>query len=191
MLYLNQGQVMENVFHVYRAAGWAGQDLGALCQIFSDWQSQHLRTVQVIGTILNQVVARELSTSTGARATVPVSAGNGGTIVNGNEPGNVTFAIKWNTSTGGRNANGRTFFIGMPEAWVADSIVDENAANLILQKFQTLLTLVNVNGQRLVVLSRWLNKVKRTNAVVFGILSATYTDRVADSMRRRLPGRGR
>jgi hypothetical protein len=132
-----------------------------------------------------------LTSSTGGRASIAVTADNGGTITNANEAMNVTFAIKWSGAVGGRNGIGRTYHIGLCEAWVDNSIVDQGAADLILSKYNTLLGLVNVNGQRLVVLSRYFQKAKRPVALPYGILYATYTDRVVDSMRRRLPGRGR
>jgi len=194
MRFQQNGQRVENVFHVHRAAGWSGSDLTTLAGDFNTWWQTSLRGHVSSSLSLQEVYAVDLSSAMGATATItdglPVNGSVGSSTPLSN---NCTLSIKWNSPYRGRSARGRTYHLGLYEAQCSDpNHISSGDLATLTEAYNALITAVEGVGEgvNLVVLSRVQGGVVLPEATFYNIVNATFVDNVIDSQRRRLPGRG-
>lgn len=186
-------QQVENVLTFQHTAGaippeslltWA-EDLS------SGWQSEYLPNIAVAYQHLS-TLATDLTTQTSPSVTwavVPPVAG--GAPAEG-APGSVSLAISFGTINRGRSSRGRMFVVGLPESQIVGNLVEQAYVSTLLQGFVGFIAFAEATAPLShVVTSRYSNGNPRTTALVQPVLSYTIKDRVVDSQRRRLPGRGR
>lgn len=106
-------------------------------------------------------------------------------------PNNVTFSIKKSSGLTGRSARGRTYWPSIPR----DKMVAANENTLIATYITDIVLAVdsirtNTNGVgtwQAVLVSRFLNKVKRAEGVTFPWTGTTFVNNIIDTQRGRLP----
>lgn len=189
MRFLDDGQKVENVFHVDNATPWDATELLRYCAVFANWWNADMRALVSDAVSLVSVIGKDMATGTavGVEYTtgLPLVGGN----TSGDFPNNVTLAVKWSTGLAGRSFRGRTYHIGLAKNQVAGQIVVSSSLSSIVTAYLLLISAVTTAGAALSVASRFHLGVVRVTGVTTHILSAS-ADPVIDSQRRRLPGRG-
>jgi hypothetical protein len=191
MIFLDQGQRCENVYHVQFDAPPSETDLTNLATSFRDWWDVEMQPLTAHDVSLVLILARDLTTE-GAVAIefsdgLPLEGTGAGPL-----PNNVTVAVKWSTGLSGRSFRGRTYMIGLP-----NNSIDPDNTNQLLTSYQSsldaafelLIDTVEDAGNDLVVASFFHDNAPRVSAVLTKIVAASIDINI-DSQRRRLAGRG-
>lgn len=192
MVYTQQGQFVENVYHVQFPAAPTPSTMNTVAAAFVSWFNVTQKTtvnvnvnlVKVLMTDLSSVNAGGVEYTTG----LPIAGASAGT----ESPMNVTVAIKFLTGFRGRSYRGRIYHVGLVEGSYSGSTLGAGSLTTLKTTYDTLRTNIAglAGGYGLVVLSRRENKNWRINAVAT-LITAVDVDATLDSQRRRLPGRGR
>lgn len=117
-----------------------------------------------------------------------------GLVSNAALPGNVALCLSLRTGLSGRSRRGRIYLGGIPENYVTANEITAELASSINTKATEFLgdIATGLEGQgEVVVISRYANKQLRTEPLVTVVTDMLLKDRVVDSQRRRLTGRGR
>jgi len=118
-------------------------------------------------------------------ATPPVSQRGGDGL-----PYHVAFCVTHLTGLTGRANRGRTYFGPLSEADQQYSLLNAPVANSFVASLNSIRTLMAAQGWEHVVVSRFLNRVRRTQAATIPVIGYRYYDLVLDTQRRRQRGRG-
>lgn len=179
-----------NTLHFRKGTGtdWDVSELQTLAEDLETWFVTEREPITGNNCRLSSITCRDLGDQVAPQFVL-------GTNHVGNQasellPYNVTIAISFRTGLTGRSQMGRNFIVGMCETQTANSQVTTAYGDAIIACYEEIPTYVGGDNFHHVILSRWLNGVKRTVAVGFDVNTYVLTDRVTDSMRRRLPGRG-
>lgn len=105
-------------------------------------------------------------------------------------PNVITVAVKWVTALRGRSYRGRTYHIGLLETHILDNMITTAAQTLLQTYYVNLWGSVAILTAEMVVASRIQGGVEREVGLMTPIIGFQI-DRVVDTQRRRLPGRGR
>lgn len=196
MVFSQNGQIVENVYHVAFAGSISPTMLTDMCAIFKAWWVTNLQGGVSNTVSLNVIKARDLTTSSGSA----VEYTTGLPLVGGSSlhalPNNSTLAIKWSTGLAGRSFRGRTYHVGL----TVGDLLDGNHLTTASQtayttEYQALVGDVEAGDANLVVASFYsgvdgLGKpIPRSSAVITNIDNAI-VNATLDSQRRRLPERG-
>lgn len=189
VIYTLNGVIVQNVFYAEFPAGYALLDLQQLAgqidaQVAAAWlpdqpiEAVYLRT-EVRGLeFVNDFLAID-GTSTGP-----------GTAVSEALPGNVTFAVKKSSALTGRSARGRSYWIGIPRAFLKsgnENEVTTGYAAIVVANIDLIRTSINgLPGWFAVLVSRFADKVERPFGVTFSWISSINTDERVDTQRNRL-----
>lgn len=167
-------------------------EMNALLEAVTGWYAGSIGSVasNTWSFVLGKL--RQLGLETGITLANAAHATGGG--VGGNPaPNNVSFAVSFRTAVGGRGGRGRNYIPGIPLTAVSlNTITSEFIANYV--NFYS--ALLPGGG---VVEDPWawvvVHRIEAGNALPTGEVNSVEvvvaTDNVVDSMRRRLPGRGR
>lgn len=193
-VYLQAGEVVENVFHVLFAAGITVPFMNLLMTDADTWDASNQFSKRHTTTSLVKWRARDLTTQSGAVVELNLATPRPGTVSGIPLPNHATIAISWRTGLAGRSQRGRSYFVGL-----ADSSLDATgqqlapaAATAINGSWTALLAAVNANVTRqMVVLSRATGGHPRLTGVTTPITAAVFSDLYVDSQRRRLPKHNR
>ncbi len=184
------GITVENVYYARRPGGYTLADLQALADIIDlVFPSTYSNDMPLEVTYVRTEV-RGLAFENDQVATQALSTGSG-TITGGIAPNQVSFAIKKGSGQTGRAARGRTYWIGIPRAQIDGS--DENfitaayAASIVADVNFIRNQIGTVGLWEAVLVSRWLNGVKRVTGVTFPWVSVSNIDLRVDTLRGRLP----
>lgn len=109
-----------------------------------------------------------------------------GEVASAGLPYNVTIAISKRTGVAGRTRRGRIYHIGLCENQVTGNTLLATPAVDILTAWRNYFSDIESAGFVHVLVSRWLNGVKRTVGLKFPITEYQFTDTRVDTMRRRL-----
>jgi hypothetical protein len=185
---------VENILY-FRAESVEVNDssMGALGLELINWWENNLSSWLTTAIELREVYLTDLSTQDGPTVTVtpsnpPVQGIDADPVL----PNNCALCVSFRTGKRGRSFRGRNYVAGLGEGRVTASIVDTTYAEGIRDAYNLLLAPIALPpGWRWVVVSRIADKQPRTVGEATNITSVVLTDRVMDSQRRRLPGRGR
>lgn len=189
MLFDWSGQKCANVYHVLSESGLTSQEAIDLGEVFADWWDAQLKA-EVSSTVsLEKVLIQSLDSGTAPLYEftngLPLSATSAAAAA----PNNCTFAVQWRTNLSGRSHRGRTYHIGLTTTkYTANQLTVPNQSSFIAQ-YGALITAVETAAYNLVVVSRYTGNTQRPSGI-YTAIQTCYIDRVLDSMRRRLPGRG-
>lgn len=132
LIYIANGQRLENVYHFTKGSPATGADLEALRAILVNWENVNAKTqraanyslVLVELTALDNASAPFLSSATG----LPIV----GTFAGAALPAFVTVAIKHSTGKSGRSFRGRTYWLGLGQGHLLnnDTVIPASAAAL-------------------------------------------------------------
>ena len=183
MVFKRDTRTFQNVMHVRSTAGWNLAEMEIAAQTFRDWWETQYR-LQVPSVIsLVQVQARLYDPASPLAFDLPVSPPLAGTGTAASEPGNVTTTLSYRTGLAGRKFRGRIYVVGYNESDVA--VDDTISSSLVSRNAIAAGGIIGIwpAGQDLVV---WH---KDTNS--FTPIISYVVENIIDSMRRRLPTRGR
>lgn len=189
--FTQDGQQVENVFHVVAATPLPQSEADTIFNIVNDWARTTLRPHQANNVIYREV---EIFDPNGAGQPRFVYAGTGqsGTQSGTPLPNEVTYALKKNTGISGRKFRGRFFHIGLTNTVVNSNTLVPAEVTALVTIYEALRTSLATASHPLVVAYRDYS-VPNPHPIVGAaeVLSITAVDAIVDAQRRRGPGRGR
>lgn len=174
-----------NQFHFIQVTPPMSQPaIDGLADEFNTSWSTHLAPLISNAVVYAGCTVTDLTTETAFQASVPAATIGG--VSSPRLPGNVTFAIKFNTGLTGRSRRGRCFWIGLAESQVIGNSVDGNLAADIVEGFGLLQDDLLSIGWQFAIVSRIQDGVELPEGIPYPITSVTVTDLRVDTMRSRL-----
>lgn len=187
------GQVIENTYYFEAGPAMTPNETTItelLTQIRTTIQTDLLPTlttaialVRLVGTLLTAVE----SLSVTLNVSPPATGGVGTDPL----PSNVAYCVTFLTSARGRSFRGRNYVAGFGDGQFTGNIITSGVRTALLAFYTELLAATEALGWSMVVVSRFTAGAPRVTGVTTPITGFTTFDTVADSQRRRLPGRGR
>jgi hypothetical protein len=185
------GEVVEMTTHALYSGAYEQSDLVDLAEVVDQWVHNDLLPLLSVGYTYRRTHVRGLTSSIDLEAENTAHAGESGAISGSVQANNVALAVKRATGQTGRGARGRVYVPGIAGTNLeADNIVSEAFATSITAALNALTAAIGSVNWTEVVLHRIAAGAPLEVAVGFTILEYLVVDRVVDSMRRRLPGRG-
>ena len=141
---------------------------------------------------LTKVVARSMTSATGAIATV-FDGATQGSVATEQAPNNVAPCISFGSGLGGRSTHGRNYIVGTPNAAIDVNTLSPTFIGAFTDAYSQLLPGGTVDPAPFIwsIVSYSENGVVRGTPFSWPVRSVGFTDNVVDSQRRRLPGRGK
>lgn len=182
---LIENRVMVNVFHPPTPA-----DLTVLQTVFTDWINlsyQALLPADVTVTGLKFTSQQSINDIQLQAALALV-----GDVALPAAPNEVTYCISLRSGIAGRSARGRFYWLGLATANIATTNrVGAGFRTNSTAAVQTLIDALAFNNYAWTIVSYISNGVPRPGGpVYFSVITATTTDDIVDSQRRRRPGIG-
>jgi len=195
LVYLLDGQIVENRVMIQGGDQWLETDLNALADAAIVAVEAHFMPLMSDQCSLSLVRAKDMEVQDSFAVEKEPAAPIFGDDAGGSLPNNVTLTTKFNSGRAGRSFRGRAYNIAIPRSAVATAAINEVTPELAGTYsaawgnfFTDVITEVD-NALRHVVVSYCHNKVWRLVAEITAI--SYYTTNVTlDSQRRRLPERG-
>lgn len=179
-----------NTFHFTHAEPWGLPELQVLVlTVGAAWVNDvmpFLSQDQVLSRVEGRGLRGQDDVSAEYVPPTPVSGGDGSPAL----PGNVAFAVTHLTGLAGRSNRGRTFFGLLTESQVTGDLISQVRANSLKGGLESIKAAAAAEGWAMVVVSRYQNKVLRPTGVTIPVIGFRYRDRIVDSQRTRLVGRG-
>lgn len=189
------GQPVENVIHVDNKTGahWTGGSIDVIAACVLEWWRDNMRTLLPSQVTLEEILATDLTDLAGLRRSTPVTTDNVGTRASPMLPLNVTKAMELFTGNRGKGVNGHFYWPALSEDMVAGDNVDGTVLGLMQAALQALIVTIpgTIPTAVLSVLSRYLNKAKRTNGIGRDVTSCEAPNTYCDTQKDRLPGHKR
>lgn len=190
-------QKVENTLWVENESAWDGDSLAELATEVKDWWVASYSTICSNTVALNEVVCTDMTSETGAQASL-AGAGAAGGVGSGSLPGGTAFTVSFRTALRGRSFRGRNYIVGIPQDFRSGiSGVDVDYVEAVINAYNDFKSAISTAGWTWVVVSRFSGiggtppkPLPRTAGVTTPVASVICTDAVLDSQRRRLPGRG-
>ena len=184
-------QQTENVLYCRSDASMSTARLTSLGGVLHSWWVAHIQNLQLTNTTLRQIYLTDLTTQTGPTftytAALPATGNNSGAAA----PNNVSLAVSFRTDGRGRSSRGRNFIQAVAKANAVDNQIDSAVADAYVTAYAALPTFLTADDWTHVIVSRVTNGANRPTALIQPVSAYLIVDRIVDSMRRRLPGRGR
>lgn len=191
MTFLQDGQYLINKHHFINTAGWDEGSLNNLGTAVRTWWNDEMKALVTNDVSLVEIEAVDLTDGSGLGITVQTGLPIAGTNSQDGYPNNVTVAIKKGTGLVGRSFRGRTYHIGLPKESIVANTLTPTMVTSLRDAYDALKEPLGVAiPVDMCVLSEVSNGVPRT-AGICTVVTGIGVDPVADSQRRRLPGRGR
>lgn len=184
-------QEVENTLCFRRTTGASEEQAQALAIAVRAWVRTAYLPLVSNTVYLREVYVRDLGTSEFIEYTASGVISDVGANTSPSLPNHNTLAVSFRTNLGGRSARGRNYIIGLCENQVSANLVNAGIATQFQTAYEDILADVNTTELKWAILSRYINNVKRDNAVARDVTAVVLTNLVVDSQRRRLPGRGR
>lgn len=186
------GQNIENRFMINNLSP---VDAGALQEIATDvwdWAELVYFPLLVDQVHLREVVTTDLSEQNGEQYTYAPDATTNGVLTGTNLPNEVSLCVSLRSTSRGRSARGRMYFLSIDAEQMADSNnVTNTFATAAAAAVQNLIAAMVTAGRQLTIVSYFTNNAPRVGGpVYFPVTTAVVVDTVVDSMRRRKPGVG-
>lgn len=193
------GQKIENTLY-FQASGTV--DLANMAGLASDleqWWTLNAAPLLPVDVLLRELVITELTTNTSPQYTVAPDGGVPGVLGQPALPNNVSLAISFRTALRGRSFRGRNYIPALTEQQVSNNTVLSSVVADWVSAYNQIQPTLDASSRSYVwgVVSRFSGvtsagkPIPRTTGLFEAIVSALAVDGTIDSMRRRLPGRGR
>ena len=190
--YLWDGQKCENTLYFELDTPPDVTNMQALGDALADWWATQLKPQTSSAVTLNLIHLTDLTSDTGPAIDVTTGLPQSGSVASTAAPNNVSLAVKFSTALRGRSFRGRNYILGIIPSVLTENVVSDAFAAAIVAAYENLLDPATLpSGATWVVASRFHNNAPRLIGVTAPITAVSVTDKVVDSMRRRLPGRGR
>lgn len=193
VIFLANGETIENVFHVQKGSPYTAANLIALRTIVDNWHLASYRNNQGTGSSLVRIRSKALDSTGSPMEDYALPASRPGTFGGTMLTNNVALCFKLSTGLSGRSFRGRWYVGGLTVSWIgADSNHTSGVASAnLVTSLNLLLTNLAAGGHTLGVLSYRTGGAWRTTALFTPATGFVAVDLAFDSMRRRLAGRGR
>lgn len=180
-----------NVFHFYRDGLWGQPELSGLLQVVATAWVNEIMTSIHSDIVFVRVEGRGLRAPDDVAAEFVLPTPSFGTRGGSLSPANVSFAVTHLTGLAGRSNRGRTFFVGLSESDTVGDLIVAARADALRNGLGVVRQQAADAGWTMVVVSRRANNVLLPVARTIPITGFRWRDRILDSQRRRLTGRGR
>lgn len=188
--YNNQGQLSCNIFHVKVEEEITATLLNGIGAFFANWWITNMKPLTANATSLQAVEVTDVSVEGGQGIEYTTGLPSVGTDGGANMPQNVTVTTKLTTGMTGRSQRGRSYFVGLPQSFVAAGGFLSNAGQAAIDAaFEALITGLATNSWPLAIASLVHNGVPRVTGQLTEVIAAS-VNLALDSQRRRLPERG-
>lgn len=167
-------------------------DVIALNNAVASWYGTDIALNLNVAWLGRKTTARGLTNANAFQAESSL-LGVDGAVTGEAMPNNVTMAVKFATGLSGRSYHGRNYVPGLSDTIVDGNNIDPDWAALIVTGYSNLIfpTAAIPSGWIWVVVSKFANNEPRTEGIFTEVIAVSVTDLTVDSMRTRLPGRGR
>jgi hypothetical protein len=163
------------------------------------WWQDNLAPITSDTVTLKELVVTDLTSATAPSLVTPALTGNSGTHSINSMPNNVSLCVSFRTSARWRSFRGRNYFAGLCEDQVDGNTVNSATVTALQDAYNLLVGSGTFSANwTWSVVSRFSGMsgtpprpTPRAAGVITPITSARVVDPIIDSMRRRLPGRGR
>jgi len=190
LIYVQNGQICENVVYVRGTENWGTSDLTELANSARVAWDATLGVQANENTVLSMIRATAIDVFPAAQVEVPSTAA--GNQTGAGVPGNVTVVTKFSGGLTGRSTRGRAYFVGLDNGDVdGNQLVAGRADDFSIawESFFSDLHDAVHNEPQHVIVSYVEDNDWRTEALVTQVINYS-TDNNLDSQRRRLTGRG-
>lgn len=184
-------QDVENTLYFEKAGTIVDGDLANIAGNTRTWVTDEW--LQAVGSAWQgrELVVTDLTTATSGQVSVSLS-GETGVIEEAIMPNNVTACVSFRTAFRGRSFRGRNYMPAIPISAVTGlNELTTGYMNNVANRYANLIANPILPSWSWVVVSRFTNNAPRTSGIGTPVVSVIFADNTVDSMRRRLPGRGR
>jgi len=183
MRYTEGTEERVNIFHCH-VVDASSTDLSDLADLFDAHDNTFGKGLRTPTTLLQEIIVTNINDAIQEQFTKPIVPPRAGTATGSTMPGNVTSTVSWRTGFAGPRRRGRTFMVDTPATNVTgDERISGARASELATWGSTLINALQVANKLLVVASHTYHTWTPIVSVVI--------ETILDSMRRRLPGRGR
>lgn len=183
-------QQIENTMYFEFNTVPTAADVQTIADTMNNWWGQNILPHLSQDYTMREVYATDLTEQTGPTATATGFLPAGGGDVVESESNNNALCVSFRTAARGRTGRGRNYISGIPTNQVTNNTVSQTFVDQIVGAYNGLQAGLDAIGWTWVVVSRHFNGVDRAVGVARPVTAAIVVDRVIDSQRRRLPGRG-
>jgi hypothetical protein len=190
LVYTLDSQICENTLYFRQANDYDAGDLLTLAPILVTWWAEELAPILSSSISLIRVVLSALHAQFAPGVVYTTGLPAAGGVNSDPVPNNCAFCVTFTTGLRGRAFRGRNYVPAIPEGNVVFNTLENVTANSIIAAYQNLSPGLP-DGTEHVVVSRTVNGVlQMPSALTNQVISYHYYDKIIDSQRRRLPGRG-
>lgn len=185
------GQSVINTFHAHKGSAVSGTDAIVMAANCDDAWATNMLPILSQGYVYEYTSVRGLTSPTDVYAEDSTSAGIGAVTVDP-LPNNVALSVKRFGDLTGRAARGRVYIGGIPETdfEVAGQTVTSAFVDALVDALMEFHDVLSDGTFTEVTVHRSSGGVFLEAAVGYVVTTYAVVDRVVDSQRRRLPGRG-
>lgn len=183
-------QKVENTLYGRFTVPWTAADLVVACDELRQYWVANMLPLMSSAVTLNSVYGRSLETVTAPLHEDFTSAGTPGSVAAPALPNSNSWCITLRTGLSGRSGRGRNYILGLAEDRVTANVVSQAHADAWAAAYAGLTAVWANIGATWVIVSRRTGGAARPSGVTYPVTSSGYIDRIVDSQRRRLPGRG-
>lgn len=189
--YTQDNQQMENVLYFKFGAPpvtvGAMEDLG---DALITWWDTNMQALTSNTLDLREVYLTDLTTATSPTSTRTTGLPLVGALTEEALPNNIALCVSFRTNGRGRSSRGRNYVPGVTDNNIVHNEFASAWADAVVTAYAAMASDVQALDWEHGVLSRILNGVDRVAGLFQPVISYTVLDYIADSQRRRLPGRG-
>lgn len=190
--YLYGSQQCENVVYFTGSGGVTPALATSLGAALVAWWNANFKASSPTTMALREVYLTDLSSASSFTVSYVTGLPSNGTNVGDPLPFNCAHCVSFRTANRGRSGRGRNYVTGLIDT---DALANTLIAGRVTTDVNAYAALVGagtfVAGLQFVVVSRFSGGAPRPTALIQPITSVLSVDTTVDSMRRRLPGRGR
>lgn len=197
LIYSYNGQRIENVYHATKGSPANVADLNALVTLFRTWENGTAKARRSVACSLVQIDATALDGPGAPVVTVPILPAIAGTHASSAAPCYTTIAIKHTSGLGGRSFRGRTYWIGVGQAWLGGGdLIAQSEADLVAGYYNTLRTQLLAGGWTFCIASKYSGvvivngrrrAVPRAQGILTPVLASTCERGLDTNRHRKLP----
>lgn len=192
-------QKIENTLYFESANAPVFADMALLASNIVIWWDTSIAPLLPVDVVLREVVVTDLTSATGPQYSSALDGSNAGTLGQPALPNNVTLAVSFRTALRGRSFRGRNYVPALTEGQVVNNTVNSSVLLDYTNAYNAIITEVAPSDGpwTWVIVSRYSGvdsegkPIPRVAGVTTPVQAAVIVDATIDSMRRRLPGRGR
>jgi len=185
-------QTINDLYFHHTTGPIAASDLNALTLAIAIWNGNSYAPLLNEAWTGVQVTGRDLTSQVGFTSVSGITGQQGG-VTGEAAPNNCSMAVSFRTAFSGRSNRGRNYVPVLTNSEVTENTIDTTFQLDVVNAYKELI----FGGGALpagwiwVVVSRFTGGLPRTTGVFNEVFNVLVTDSIVDSMRTRLPGRGK